>query len=168
MLPHRSSYAPISKKQETKIMNKTLTTLVVLATVASFAVASPNHAPTQGSKDYMKSDMKMMMMDMGMTNMFKGIEVNGGTANLYKKDGKFHLGFSMDFKTPGSPSPHWQVVDGNGNTFLLQRITIAGDKTNRDITLPSYIKSVKKVQVWCSFAEVVLGEATFSKAMKIN
>ena len=116
----------------------------------------------------MKSDMKMMMMEMGMTSMFKGIEVNGGTANLYKKDGKTHLSFSMDFKTPGSPSPHWQVVDGNGNTFLLQRITIAGDKTNRDITLPSYIKSVKKVQVWCSFAEVVLGEASFGKSMKVN
>ena len=149
-------------------MNKTLTTLVVLATVASFAVATPGHHPVQGSKDSIKSDMKMMMMDMGSTNMFKGIEVNGGTANLYKKDGKTHLSFSMDFKNPGSPSPHWQVVDANGNTFLLQRITIAGDKTNRDITLPSYIKSVKKVQVWCSFAEVVLGEASFNKAMKVN
>ena len=146
-------------------MKKSLTTLVVLATVASFAVATPgHHAPAQQSKD----SMKMMMMDMCMTGMFKGVEVNGGTANLYKKDGKVHLSFSMDFKTPGSPSPHWQVVDGNGNTFLLQRITIAGDKTNRDITLPSYIHSVKKVQVWCSFAEVVLGEATFAKTIKVN
>ena len=145
-------------------MKKTLTTLVVLATVASFAVAAPATKPVQ-----QKESMKMgMMMDMGMTGMFKGVEVNGGTANLYKKDGKFHLMFSEDFKTPGSPSPHWQVVDGNGNTFLLQRITIAGEKTNRDITLPSYIHSVKKVQVWCSFAEVVLGEATFNKSVMIK
>ena len=145
-------------------MNKTLTTLVVLATVASFATAAPTHKPTQ-----QKDDMKMgMMMDLGMSSMFKGVEVNGGTASLYKKDGKFHLMFSSDFKTPGSPSPHWQVVDGNGNTFLLQRITIAGDKTNRDITLPSYIHSVKKVQVWCSFAEVVLGEAMFNKTVMIK
>lgn len=145
-------------------MNKTLTTLVVLATVASFATAAPTHK-VQQSKDSMKMGM---MMDMGMTGMFKGVEVNGGTANLFKKDGKFHLSFSEDFKTPGSPSPHWQVVDGQGNTFLLQRITIAGDKTNRDITLPSYIHSVKKVQVWCSFAEVVLGEATFNKTVMIK
>ena len=41
-------------------------------------------------------------------------------------------------------------------------ITIAGDKTNRDITLPSYIRSVKKVQVWCSFAEeLVIASAAF-------
>ena len=145
-------------------MNKTLTTLVVLVTVASFATAAPTHKPTQ-QPDKMKMGM---MMDMGMTGMFKGVEVNGGTANLFKKDGKFHLSFSEDFKTPGSPSPHWQVVDGQGNTFLLQRITIAGDKTNRDITLPSYIHSVKKVQVWCSFAEVVLGEATFNKTVMIK
>ena len=147
-------------------MKKSLTILAVLATVASFAVATPDHHKSaQQSKDSMKMDAKMMM---NMTSMFKGVEVNGGTANLYKKDGKTHLSFSMDFKTPGSPSPHWQVVDGNGNTFLLQRITIAGDKTNRDITLPSYIHSVKKIQVWCSFAEVVLGEATFDKTIKVN
>ena len=113
-------------------------------------------------------DRDMKMMNMSMTGMFKGIEVNGGTANLYKMSGKWHLHFSDDFKTPGSPSPHWQVVDGDGNTFLLQRITIAGDKTNRDIVLPKYIHSVKKVQVWCSFAEVVLGEASFDKSMRLN
>ena len=44
-------------------MNKTLTTLVVLATVASFAVAAPAHKPTQ-DQDKMKMGM---MMDMGMT-----------------------------------------------------------------------------------------------------
>ena len=147
-------------------MKNKLATLVVLASVASFAVAAPTHARHQDGDMKMKMDMKMM--DMSMTNMFKGVEVNGGTANLYKKDGKFHLSFSKDFKTPGSPSPHWQVVDGEGNTFLLQRITIAGDKTNRDIELPKYIHSVKKVQVWCSFAEVVLGEASFDKAVKLK
>ena len=95
-------------------MKNKLATLVVLASVASFAVAAPTHARHQDGDMKMKMDMKMM--DMSMTNMFKGVEVNGGTANLYKKDGKFHLSFSKDFKTPGSPSPHWQVVDGEGNT----------------------------------------------------
>lgn len=143
-------------------MKYKLTTLVVLAAVSSFAIAAPTHR----QQDMKKMDMKMM--NMSMTGMFKGVEVNGGTANLFKKDGRWHLSFSQDFKTPMSPSPHWQVVDNEGNTFLLQRITIAGDKTNRDITLPKYIHSVKTVQVWCSFAEVVLGEASFNKAMRLN
>lgn len=139
-------------------MKTQLTTLVVLASFASMAMAAP--------KQDMKKDMKMM--NTTMSSAFKGVEVNGGTANLYKKGNEWHLRFSDDFKTPGSPSPHWQVVDGEGNTFLLQRITIAGDKTNRDITLPKYIHSVKNVQVWCSFAEVVLGEASFGKTVRLK
>lgn len=146
-------------------MKNKLVSLVVLASAMSFAMAAPAHQQDM-KKDGMKMDMKMM--NMSMSSIFKGIEVNGGSANLFKKDGKWHLSFSEDFKTPGSPSPHWQVVDGEGNTFLLQRITIAGDKTNREITLPKYIHSVKKIQVWCSFAEVVLGEASFDKAMRLN
>lgn len=139
-------------------MKTQLTTLVVLASFASMAMAAPQQD--------MKKDMKMM--NTTMSSAFKGVEVNGGTANLYKKGNEWHLRFSDDFKTPGSPSPHWQVVDGEGNTFLLQRITIAGDKTNRDITLPKYIHSVKNVQVWCSFAEVVLGEASFGKTVRLK
>ncbi len=142
-------------------MKTQLTTLVVLASIASMAVAAPQ-------QDMKKDGMDMKMMNVSMTSAFKGVEVNGGTANLYKKGNEWHLRFSDDFKTPTSPSPHWQVVDGDGNTFLLQRITIAGDKANRDITLPKYIHSVKNVQVWCSFAEVVLGEASFGKTVRLK
>jgi hypothetical protein len=35
---------------------------------------------------------------------------------------------------------------------------------NRSITLPSYISDVAKVQFWCAYAEVVLGEASFGPA----
>jgi hypothetical protein len=35
--------------------------------------------------------------------------------------------------------------------------------TNRSIVLPTYIHDVQKVQVWCSYAEVLLGEASFQK-----
>ena len=33
------------------------------------------------------------------------------------------------------------------------------------ITLPAYIKDVAKVQIYCAWAEAVLGEATFSAPM---
>jgi hypothetical protein len=33
---------------------------------------------------------------------------------------------------------------------------------NRSITLPAYISDVAKVQFWCAYAEVLLGEASLS------
>jgi hypothetical protein len=32
---------------------------------------------------------------------------------------------------------------------------------NRSITLPAYVRSVAKVQIWCAWAEANLGEAVF-------
>jgi len=51
-------------------------------------------------------------------------------------------------------------VDSQGNTYLLNQFKVKGG-TNRSITLPGYIKNVQKVQVWCSYAEVLLGETGF-------
>ncbi|HLO97761.1 MAG TPA: hypothetical protein VK171_04125 [Fimbriimonas sp.] len=122
----------------------------------------------------MKADMKMSDVQMAemkgkqMSGMFMGIEAKTGSVSLYKMGGKYHLQVSKDFKVPASPAPHWQVVDAKGNTFLLQRFNIVGDKINSDIVLPSYITSVAKVQVWCSFAEVNLGEAKFAKVVHLK
>ena len=54
-------------------------------------------------------------------------------------------------------------MDTKGNVYLLNRLAIKGDKQNRTIAVPAYINDVVKVQVWCAFAEVLLGEASFSK-----
>jgi hypothetical protein len=54
------------------------------------------------------------------------------------------------------------VVDSKGNVYLLNQQRIKDGKTNRKITLPPYIHDVAKVQTWCSFAEALLGEASFS------
>jgi hypothetical protein len=78
------------------------------------------------------------------------------------------LKLSSDFKIPNTPAPHWQVVDAKGNVFLLNQLKIKDDMVNRTVMLPSYIKSVAKVQIWCSFAEVNLGEAIFTKPMMIK
>ena len=42
------------------------------------------------------------------------------------------------------------------------------DKINRSITLPAHIEDVVKVQMWCAWAEVVLGEASFTKPIPMK
>ena len=99
---------------------------------------------------------------------FSGAKVNAGTVTHSTKDGKDVLTLSDDFKAPDTPDPHWQVVDSKGNTYLLQRLGakslggLAKDRINMSITLPAYVKDVAKVQIYCAWAEAVLGEAPFS------
>jgi hypothetical protein len=109
--------------------------------------------------------------DIHTSKPFTGKTVNGGTVTHAKKAGKHVLTLSDDFKAPGSPDPHWRVIDSKGNIYLLNRLTIKGekekeDKLNKSITLPSYIRDVTKVEMWCAWAEVVLGEAPFAAPLK--
>jgi hypothetical protein len=97
---------------------------------------------------------------------FAGVKANTGTVMATVDGGKITLKVSDDFVIPDTPAPSWQIVDSKGNTYLLNQFRIKGDKTNRMITLPSYINDVAKVQVWCSFAEVVLGETSFDTVIK--
>ena len=95
---------------------------------------------------------------------FAGVKANTGSVSLAASGSQRVLTLSDDFKAPDAPDPHWQVVDNEGRVYLLQKLTVkglTGDKMNRSITLPAYIKSVAKVQFWCAYAEVLLGEASF-------
>lgn len=97
------------------------------------------------------------------TVKFEGVKANSGTATHARSGNSDTLMWSDDFKIPDTPAPHWQVVDTKGNVYLLNRLTIKGEKQNRTITLPSYVHDVAKVQIWCAFAETLLGEAPFAK-----
>ena len=105
---------------------------------------------------------------------FSGAKVNAGTATYSVKDGKGVLTLSKDFQMPDTPDPHWQVVDSKGNVYLLQRLGVkslgglAKDRINTSITLPSYIPDVAKVQIYCAWAEAVLGEAPFDAPQTTN
>ena len=105
------------------------------------------------------------------SSKFSGSKVNAGTVAHSIKDGRTVLTLSSEFQVPDTPDPHWQVVDSKGTTYLLQRLGvktlggIAKDKVNTSITLPAYIKDVAKVQIYCAWAEAVLGEASFSAPM---
>jgi hypothetical protein len=99
-----------------------------------------------------------------MSRPFAGVKANTGSVTLASSGNTRTLTLSEDFKAPDAPDPHWQVVDNDGRVYLLQKLTVkglTGDKQNRSINLPAYIKSVAKVQFWCAYAEVLLGEASF-------
>ena len=101
--------------------------------------------------------------DAHTTTKFEGVKANSGTATHGRQGNNDTLTWSEDFKIPDTPAPHWQVVDSKGNVFLLQRLKIKGDKENRTISIPSYVHDVAKVQIYCSWAEALLGEAAFAK-----
>jgi hypothetical protein len=95
---------------------------------------------------------------------FTGAKVNAGTVTHSVKNGRHVLTLSDDFQVPDTPDPHWQVIDARGNVFLLQRLGvkslggIAKDRINMSITLPDTIRDIAKVQIYCAWAEAVLGE----------
>ena len=110
--------------------------------------------------------MNSMMMSKGMTAMFMGPEVKGSMVAMAKEGGMTKLTLSDDFVIPPAPAPHWQVVDSMGNTHLLRRLATMGNKTHLSLDVPMFVKDVAKVQIYCAFAEVVLGEATFEMGGK--
>ena len=99
-----------------------------------------------------------------VSKVFSGPKVNAGTVTYTVQNGKQVLALSPDFKVPDTPDPHWQIVDSKGRVFLLQRLPVKGligDRVTTSITLPGYIEDVAKVQIYCAWAEIVLGETTF-------
>src|SRR6266508_1365724 len=133
------------RKTKTYMNHKTILaslTALVIAATSSFAQDSHKSGPFQGAK------------------------ANKGYVTHTTVNGKSRLTLSDDFVPPQTPDPHWQVVDSNGKTYLLDRLMIKGDKMNKSIVVPDYVKDIAKVQIWCAFAEVNLGEAAFEHAVK--
>ena len=128
--------------------------LVAMFAVVAIAVVFSGSALAQG---------------MHQSSQFAGPKANTGHVTHSKKDGKNILTLSEDFVVPDTPDPHWQVVDSKGSTFRLDKLKIKallGDKVKNEIELPAYIKDVAKVQIYCAWAETVLGEASFSSPVK--
>lgn len=102
--------------------------------------------------------------DMHTSSQFQGPKANTGHVTHSTRDGKIVLTLSDDFVAPDTPDPHWQVVDSDGHVYLLDRLKTKtlGDKVQREIVVPSYVKNVSKVVIWCAWAEANLGEASFT------
>jgi hypothetical protein len=109
-------------------------------------------------------------MEMHMSSQFQGPKANTGTVSHYVDNGKSMLKVSDEFKVPDTPAPTWRVVDSKGNIYTLDAFKIKGTLGNnaekRDVEVPSYIKDIAKVQVYCAWAQVLLGEASFSSPVK--
>ena len=97
------------------------------------------------------------------SSRFQGPKANTGTVTHTVENGVSILRVSADFKVPDTPAPTWRVVDSNGNIYTLDAFKVkAGKGEKREVVVPSYVRDIAKVQVYCAFAEVLLGEASFS------
>jgi hypothetical protein len=107
--------------------------------------------------------------DMHTSSQFQGPKANQGHVTHSTRDGKSVLTLSDDFVVPDTPDPHWQVVDSDGQVYQLDKLkkkSLLGDKFQKEIVLPSYVKNVSKVVIWCAWAEANLGEASFSSPVR--
>jgi len=120
--------------------------LVAMLMTASVSFAAKNDGPHMSSK-------------------FEGPKANMGTVSHTVENGKSILRVSSDFKVPDTPAPTWRVVDSKGNIYTLDAFKIkAGEK--REVVVPAYVHDIVKVQVYCAWAQVLLGEASFSMAIE--
>ena len=132
--------------------------------LASLGAVGCSSTGAQTARSNQKPAIHASASSAAMTSSpFTGVKANTGTVTAtHDMNGRIVLTLSDDFVVPQTPAPHWQVVDTSGNTYLLQRLTIKGEHYNKSITVPAYVKDVAKVQIWCSFAEALLGEAPFA------
>jgi hypothetical protein len=103
--------------------------------------------------------------DVHSTSMFQGPKANTGAATHTTEMGKSILRVSSDFVVPDTPAPTWRVIDSNGNVYTLDAFKTKGGE-KREIEVPAYVPNIVKVQVYCAWAQVVLGEASFSSPVK--
>ncbi len=107
--------------------------------------------------------------DMHTSSKFEGPKANQGTVTHSKKDGKNILTLSDDFVVPDTPDPHVLVIDSKGNQYMLDKLKVkglVGDKVKKEIVVPTYVKDIATVQIYCAWAEANLGEAKFSTPVK--
>ena len=104
-------------------------------------------------------------MDHHKSSMFMGSKANTGTVSHLRENGKSILRVSEDFKVPDTPAPTWRIVDSKGTIYTLDAFKIKGGE-KREVMVPAYVKDIAKVQVYCAWAEVLLGESSFPSPVK--
>jgi hypothetical protein len=124
-------------------LNRTLSVFTLVAALVTASVSFAGNAPQTTSK-------------------FEGPKANTGTAMFSVENGKRILRVSADFKVPDTPAPTWRVIDSKGNIYTLDAFKVkAGSGEKREVMVPAYVRDIVKVQVYCAWAEVILGQAGF-------
>ncbi len=126
-------------------MKQTLFSLA-LATLVSAGIASAQMAHT--------------------STMFAGPKANTGTVKHLVENGQNVLRVSSDFKVPDTPAPTWRIVDSQGLVYTLDAFKIKGGE-KREIEVPAYVHDIAKVQVYCAWAQVLLGESSFASPVML-
>ncbi len=125
-------------------LNRMLSVFALVAALTTASVSVAAQSPHTSSK-------------------FAGPKANTGTVTHSVENGKSILRVSADFKVPDTPAPTWRVVDSKGNIYTLDAFKVkAGNNEKREVVVPSYVHDIVKVQVYCAWAEVLLGEAAFT------
>src|SRR5262245_62486835 len=123
---------------------------IILASLTALAIAATSSVAQDSHK----------------SGPFQGATANKGFVTHTTQDGKSTLTLSDDFIPPQTPDPHWQIVDSNGKTYLLDRLMTKSRKVKKSIVVPDYVPDIAKVQMWCAFAETNIGEAAFDHPVK--
>jgi hypothetical protein len=103
--------------------------------------------------------------DVHVSNKFAGAKANTGTVSYVMENGKNLLRVSSDFQVPDTPAPTWRIVDSKGNIYTLDAFKIKGGE-KREVTVPGFVGNIAKVQVYCAWAEILLGEASFNSPVR--
>jgi hypothetical protein len=82
--------------------------------------------------------------DSHKSGQFQGAKANKGFVTHTTQNGKSTLTLSDDFVPPQTPDPHWQVVDSNGKTYLLDRLMTKDQKVKKSIVVPDYVPDIAK------------------------
>lgn len=96
---------------------------------------------------------------------FQGPKANTGKAMHLYEGKQSILKVTDDFKVPDTPAPTWRIVDSKGTVYTLEAFKIKGGE-KRQVNVPHYVKDIAKVQVYCAWAEVLLGESSFSSPVR--
>jgi len=124
-------------------LNRMLSVFALVAALVTASVSFAGNAPQTTSK-------------------FEGPKANTGTAMFSVENGRRILRVSADFKVPDTPAPTWRVIDSKGNIYTLDAFKVkAGSGEKREVMVPAYVRDIVKVQVYCAWAEVILGQAGF-------
>ena len=83
--------------------------------------------------------------------------------------GTLRFGFRLASCRFPEPFPNRSVgrrlVDSKGVIYTLDAFKIKGGE-KREVMVPACVHDIAKVQVYCAWAQVLLGEASFSQAVE--